>query len=140
MNRHDLIDYRNNLEYLDKKFNDIMVRRERLYKITPTYEESAHSSSAIQDKFAQELAKIIDEETDYLKEVKQKMLYLREVENTLNQLENKMYRNILYYLYISEKRYNLTQVANMIDREYKHTCKLHGEALNEFDKICENRD
>lgn len=138
MNRQDLIDYRNNLNYLNEKFNDIIARREKLYKITPTYMDSAGASSPIQDKFVEELAKIIDEEVNYLKNVKESLDKLRKIEEALDKIKNTTYRNILYDLYISEKRYNLTQVANRINKEYKYTCVLHGEALSEFDDICAN--
>ena len=125
MNRQDLINYRDNLNYLDQKFEDIMRRRERLFKITPSYEESAHTNSAIQDKFAQELAKILDDEMGYFKAVEKKLNKLKEIEKVLDSLENTLYRNILYNLYISDKKYNLTQVANLIDKEYTYVCRLH---------------
>lgn len=137
MTRQDLISYRDNLSYLDQKFEDIMRRRERLFKITPSYEESSHTNSAVQDKFAQQLAKIIDDEMGYFKLVQEKLNKLKEIEMVLDKLENTVYRNILYNLYISEKNYNLTQVANLLDKEYTYVCRLHGEALNEFDKVCE---
>ena len=137
MNRQDLINYRDNISYLDQKFEDIMIRRERLFKITPSYEESAHTNSAIQDRFAERLAKLIDDELNYFDLVKKKLNKMREIEKILDSMENTIYRNILFNLYISEKKYNLTQVANLIDKDYTYVCKLHGEALNEFDKLCE---
>lgn len=138
MTRQDLISYRDNLSYLDQKFEDIMRRRERLFKITPSYEESSHTNSVVQDKFAQQLAKIIDDEMGYFKLVQERLNKLKEIEMVLDKLENTVYRNILYNLYISEKNYNLTQVANLLDKEYTYVCRLHGEALNEFDIVCDN--
>jgi Ribonuclease G/E len=137
MNRQDLINYRDNIAYLDQKFENIMRRRERLFKITPSYEESSHVNSAIQDKFAEKLAKILDDEMAYYKLVEEKLNKMKKIEIILDTMENTLYRNILYNLYINEKKYNLTQVANLIDKEYTYVCKLHGEALNEFDKQCE---
>lgn len=137
MTRQDLVNYRDNLNYLDQKFEDIMRRRERLFKITPSYEESSHTNSAVQDKFAEKLAKIIDDEMKYFKAVENKLNKLKEIEKVLDSFQNTLYRNILYNLYISDKKYNLTQVANLIDKEYTYVCKLHGEALNEFDVKCE---
>ncbi len=140
MNRQDLQDYRRNLQYLDSKRNDIMVRRESLYKTCSSYGENFGGSREVQDKIAEKLAQIIDEEVKLLEETLQQLNRLKEISYRVDEIEDKDYRNILYFMYISEQKMNLTEVSNKIGKEYKHTCKLHGKALNEFDKICEKHD
>lgn len=48
-------------------------------------------------------------------------------------MENTTYRNILYKKYI--KNESLEQISADLHYNYRHICKLHGLALNEFDNI-----
>ena len=140
MNRQDLQNYRRNLQYLDSKRDDIMTRRESLYKICTSYGENFGGSREVQDKIAEKLADIIDEEVKLLDETLKQLDKLKEISHRVEEIEDKDYRNILYFMYISEQKMNLTEVSNKIGKEYKHTCKLHGKALNKFDEICEKHD
>lgn len=140
MNRQDLMNYKNDLQYLNTKREDLIKRREALYKTTTNYGDTFGGKKEIQDKIAEKLAIIIDEEAKLVEETIVKLDKLKSVNKILDEMENKEYRNILYFMYISEEAKNLTEVANKIGKEYKYTCRLHGKALNEFDKICKKHD
>ncbi len=136
MNRQDLFDYKNNKIWVKDRIKDVTERKELLNKLTATYGDNARGSSSVQDKIADDLAVLMDQTVEYEKillKLKEKVI---KIENIIEQIENSTYRNILYKMYISETPENLTEISNDIDKEYKHTCKLHGYALKEFDVIC----
>ena len=135
MDRNDLINYKNNMKYLNNECENIQRRRAKLEKITPSYTENSNTQNA-NDKIGNGLAEIIDQEVAYLNLVKEQLNKLREIEKVLWKMKNSTYKLILQRMYINERCMNLTQVANEIDKEYKYTCSLHGLALDEFDRIC----
>lgn len=135
MNRQNLIDYLDEKEWINDRIKDIEERKELLNKLTTTYSDEPKGTSAIQDRVAEDLVKLLDETAEYekiLEELKHKQI---EVEKLLEKMENKRYRNILYKKYI--RGLKIEEIAVDIEQDYKYTCTLHGYALNEFDKICE---
>ncbi len=139
MNRQDLFDYKNNKEWVKDRLEDVFTRKELLNKLSSTYGENPKSSSNIQDKIAEDLAELMDETIEYEKtliKLKDKVI---KIENIIDQMENSTYRNILYKMYISEKPKNLTEISNDINKEYVYTTRLHGNALNEFDKLAKSQ-
>ena len=109
-------------------------RKLLLNKLTATYGDSTGGSNSIQDRIADDLVKLLDMTNDYVGKLVKLQKKLIEIENTIEQMSNKLHRNILYNVYILGN--NLTVTSNEINKEYKYTCVLHGRALNEFDKIC----
>ena len=134
MNRQDLLDYLDEKEWINDRLEDIKERKLLLNKLTATYSDEPKGTSPIQDKVAEGLAKLLDETDNYkkmLEELKYKQI---EVEKTLEKMETKRYRNILYKKYI--RGLKIEEIAVDIGQDYKYTCTLHGYALNEFDKVC----
>lgn len=134
MNRKDLIDYLEEKQWITDRLKDIEERKKLLNKLTTTYSDEPKGTSSIQDRIAENLVKLLDETAEYekmLNDLKNKQIA---VENQLEKMENKRYRNILYKKYI--RGLKIEEIAVEIDQDYKYTCTLHGYALNEFDKIC----
>jgi len=134
MNRQDLIDYLDEKEWINDRIKDINERKELLNKLTATYSDEPKGTSSIQDRIAEGLVTLLDETAEYekmLENLKNKQI---EVENQLEKMENKRYRNILYKKYI--RGLKIEEIAVDINQDYKYTCTLHGYALNDFDKIC----
>lgn len=134
MNRQDLIDYREDKKWLEDRLKEVEERKLLLNKLTATYGDSTGGSNSIQDRIADDLVKLLDMTNDYVGKLVKLQKKLIEIENTIEQMSNKLHRNILYNVYILGN--NLTVTSNEINKEYKYTCVLHGRALNEFDKIC----
>lgn len=102
-------------------------------KTTTTYSDMPKGSSVIQDRNAEAISEIVDLKTENKKLEDTNNSYLLEMKNrnlivlsTILQLK-KPYKSILYYKYIENQ--NLTKIANIISKEYKWVCKLHGKAL-----------
>ena len=134
MNRQDLIDYREDKKWLEDRLKEVEERKLLLNKLTATYGDSTGGSNSIQDRIADDLVKLLDMTNDYVGKLVKLQKKLIDIENTIEQMSNKLHRNILYNVYILGN--NLTATSNEINKEYKYTCVLHGRALNEFDKIC----
>lgn len=136
MNRIDLVNYRNGTPYIKQLEEDIQMRIERLTKITPAYKENFGGMVAF-DKIGEGVAELIDQEELLLDAVKKRMIERKRVAEAVESMPNDKYqKTILYFRYIAETPKTLTQIAEMLPRnyDYKYVCKLHGIALDEFDR------
>ena len=106
-------------------------------KITAVLSDTTKGSSVEMDKkIAGNIAEIIDlknenrqiEDTNNLMLIEMKNKNLT-IYSTILKMDNP-YKSILYYKYIENM--NLTQIANIINREYKWCCKLNGKALTQY--------
>lgn len=134
MNRKDLINYRNNEEWIKGRIEYIDNYKDTVNKLTATLSDMPKGSPQVQDQMAEKLAKIMDFTTelmDYIITMQDKQ---KQVLDALNRLENinTTYRNILDKVYILGK--TLETVASEEHYSYVHICRLHGEALNKFDQ------
>ena len=134
MNRQDLIDYREEKKWLEDRLKEVEERKLLLNKLTATYGDSSGGSSGVQDRIADDLAKLMDITNEYIGKLVDLQKKLIDIETMIELMPNKLHRNILYNVYILGN--NLTVTSNEINKEYKYTCVLHGRALNDFDKIC----
>lgn len=140
MNRIDLVEYRNNTPYIRQLEEDIQIRLDRLTRITPTYSENFGGKQSL-DKLAEGVAELIEQEEILLQAIKRQNKERKRIAEAVEQMNNDKYqRVILYYKYIAEEPKTLTQIAEMLPRnyDYKYVCKLHGFALDEFDRRYEN--
>lgn len=136
MNRIDLVEYRNNTPYIRQLEEDIQIRLDRLTRITPTYSENFGGKQSL-DKLAEGVAELIEQEEILLEAIKRQNKERKRIAEAVEQMNNDKYqRVILYYKYIAEEPKTLTQIAEMLPRnyDYKYVCKLHGFALDEFDR------
>lgn len=139
MNRCDLVEYRNNTPYIKQLEEDIQIRIDRLTKITPSYTENYGGQYL--DKISEGVAELVDYEQKMIKALKKRIEERKSVAEAVEGMPNDKYqRVILYYKYIAEEPKTLNQIAEMLPRnyDYKYVCKLHGFALDEFDRRYEN--
>ena len=133
MNRFDLFNYRNNKNFLDDKLEDIVRRKQKLESISVRYEEAIFGSRTVNDSMAENICELVDDENEVLVEYKELRERLKELEQSVEKIENTTYRNILYGLYLAEKRKTLTEISNELQYEYKYTSRLHKKSLDEYD-------
>lgn len=140
MNRNDLVEYRNNTPYINQLEEDLQIRIDRLTKITPSYKESFGGKQSL-DKLASGVAELVDYEATMLETLKVRKEKRKLLAKAVEKMPNDKYqRVILYYKYIAEQPKTLSQIAEMLPRnyDYKYVCKLHGAALDEFDRRYDN--
>lgn len=136
MDRKKLEHYYNRQKYLKSKIRGYQERRDSIARLSASYEgERVFNSKKIYDKEAEELAKLRDELD---KQVKQVILEgnkeLIELNYYLDKLENEKYKTLLSKRYIEGK--DLNEIAKDMNYDYYYICRLHGNALAEFDKLC----
>ena len=111
---------------------------EKATKITQTLTDMPIGNSEITDKkIAEHVAEYVDLENESIDlDIKKgyKVLELKKknlkIYNTVLSL-NEPYRAILFHNYI-EGIHNLNKVAEEMEKDYKHICKLHGTALIKY--------
>jgi len=104
----------------------------RLTRISPVLSDLPHATGN-NDKMSDGISRLIEQ-----KEKLNRMVYKCVEEeghiiNNIRAMPNPTFRTILYKLYIVGDK--LERVALDINYNYHYTCRLHGHALNEYDKI-----
>lgn len=128
MNREYLKNYRYHKEWVDEQLEDYNMRIERVMHLSQNLTGLPKAKSNTN----YELEKIIDDFKDILEMVHEEQAKLNAVVVQLNKLKP-LYKNILYKRYVEGKR--LEQVSTEVGYSYNRTCSFNGYALNEFDKL-----
>ena len=130
--KKELSAYLYNKKLLEEKEKDLEELITKAEKITTELSNMPKGTPIIQDKIGEYAAKIVDLKNEKYKQLINMYKIGEEIENKIDMLEQP-YRDILYFKYI--RGMNLTDVASKIGNEYKYTCILHGEALNNYKKL-----
>ena len=131
--------YLNRIRFLEEMINEKIADRdavrEMLYRVTPILKDDVVSFSGNQDKIGTGAAKLADYEAE-LDEMIDKLVDMkREVAAKLEKLENPAHYKVLYHRYILCHTFERT--ATEMFYSYMGICKLHGRALQAFEKIME---
>lgn len=132
MNRQDLKDYRNNKQWVEIRKESIIEEYEGIQKLTATYGYNAGGSSEVQDRLAENLAKLLDMKMETLDYAIRLEVKLQNIDNKLKYIEQP-YRNILTFVYVEGK--TLVEVANELSYSYVQVCRNHGIALKKWDNL-----
>ena len=132
MDRKELINYRNNQEWVKGRKEYIEEYGSTITKITSTISDMPKRSKSVQDSMAEKIAKLLDMVDDLLDKVLQVEEKQHEILNKLDNIEQP-YRNILDKVYIQGK--SLVRVADEMNYSYRQMCRLHGDALSQYDKL-----
>lgn len=140
MNKFDLIHYKEKRKYWEERISILSERKDKLKRPPEiNYSEKVQNSSKVNDPFAEELAKVLDKETQELKELNQKLTDLEDsIYNILEQIESPTYKRILQLRYIDMSCNSTRDVMNIYHKvtDEKYMNVLINKALNIFDKIC----
>lgn len=136
MTRYDLINYIDNMEYFKDQLTYLNDQKETVNKVTASYGLNAGGSSEIQDRMAENLAKLMDKYEEMQRKTFENQEKAMQVKDLLDKMEDAFHRNILYKKYILGKSTEEIAVEYHKTTEYMST--LHGYALKEFDIVCEN--
>lgn len=136
MDRKKLEHYYNKQKYLKSKINGYQERRDTIAKLSASYEgDRVFTSRKIEDKEAEELVRLIDDLGQEIEKILDEgNRELKELNYILDKLENPTHRLILSKRYIEGK--DLNDISNELHYEYHYLCRLYGNALAEFDKLC----
>lgn len=118
---------------IDQEINSLLrtkqETRDRLTSVTAGYDGESVQGTRDPHKYDRlaELDEMIDQRIDQLVAVKQ------EIVDAIAQVEDSRYRTLLTERYMEFKTWE--QIAVDMDYSYMHTCRLHGEALRELEKV-----
>ena len=132
MNREDLKGYRHTQEWIKGRIEYIEQYKSSINRLNSVLSDMPKGSRKVQDGEAEKLAILIDSVNDLLDKVNE--VNERQIQ-ILQQLDKvkQPYRNILDKYYIQGK--SLVVIAAEMGYNYEHIKRLHGIALNIFDKI-----
>ena len=130
--KKELSAYLQDKRLLKEKENELEELTTKATKITTELNDMPKGTPEIQDRMAEYASKIVDLKNEKYTQIIKMYKTKKEIEDKIDMLEQP-YRNILYFKYIKGK--NLTEVANIINNEYKYTCELHGTALQLYKKL-----
>lgn len=113
---------------IQAKVDDYEERFAKINRITQTIDgmPKAHN------KPNYSLEELLDSTQELIQLLNEDLEKEKEIINQLKLLDDK-YRTILDLRYIQGK--TLEEVSTAINYSYNETCKLNGQALNEFDKL-----
>ena len=136
MNREILQKHIERKKELQTDIKVIEKKQEDLGNMTANYsgEKVSRGGKTINDPEAEKLVAIIDQYNQKHEELKKLILYEEDnIEKAINKIEKSIYRRILREKYILGMEIN--EIAEEENYTYKHTCRLHGYALKEWEKI-----
>jgi DNA-directed RNA polymerase specialized sigma subunit len=130
--------YLQQIRRLDTKINRDIEELHRLKamvtKITPTLKPDVVScGGGTQDKLAEAMAKIIDLEAEFNREIDRLVDARTAVTATIDKVEDARLHTVLNMRYVQFKTWE--QIACYMGRSYQWVCKLHGTALKVIEKI-----
>jgi hypothetical protein len=107
----------------------------RLTRISPVLSDMPKSGNNC-DKMADGVAKLIELKQKLNRMVHQAAAEECEVMDNIEKIENPLYRTILMSVYDRGK--DLYTVSQEVNYHYNYTCRLHGYALDEYDKVAKS--
>lgn len=128
MNRDDLKNYRYNKNWIKRQLEKYEEQKSFIYNISQNLDgmpkaknKTNYGLENLMDQY-DKILKILEEDQNKQNEI---LLQVRKV--------NEPYRTILTDKYILGM--SLEEISIEINYSYDRTCKMHGIALNEFDKL-----
>lgn len=132
MNREDLKSYRHNQEWIKGRIEYIEQYKTSINKLNSVVSGMPKGSKEVQDSEAEKVAMLLDSVNELLAKVNEVNKRQSQILEQLDKVKQP-YKNILDKYYIQGK--SLVVVAAEMDYNYEHIRRLHGIALNIFDKV-----
>ena len=128
MNREDLKNYLHNQGWIKRQLEKYMEQKSMVYNMSQTLDGMPKA----QNKPNYLLESLMDKYDEMIQMLLQDQIKQNEILLQLKRIPQP-FRNILTFKYINGKK--LEEIAVEIGYSYDRTCKMHGTALNLFDKL-----
>lgn len=127
MKREDLKGLKYSQAWVTEQINKYKEQREMVYGLS----QNTDGMPKAQNKPNYALEELIDSYNKLLDILTKEQEKINKMIEQINML-SPLYKIILHKRYIEDK--NFETIASEINYSYTRTCRMHGEALNEFDK------
>ena len=117
---------------INEKLKDVTTLRDTLMNVTVSYDGERVQTSKQGDKFADTVAKIVDLEEKINADVDKLVEYKEVARMLIEKLDDDILKVILYKRYF--RGCTFEQIAFEIGYSWRHTCRLHGVALQKLNK------
>ena len=128
MNRDDLKELKHSQAWVKEQIDKYKEQREQVYGLSQYFDGMPKP----QNKPSYALENLIDSYDELLNILAKEQRKVNEVLKQINKLDP-LYKVILTKRYLYGE--NFETISTEIHYDYYNTCKLHGKALNEFDKL-----
>lgn len=128
MTREDLKGLKYSQEWVKEQIEKYEEQRERVYGLS----QNLDGMPKAENKTSYALENLIDSYNELLSVLAKEQKKINKILEQINMLEP-IYRTILTKRYLYGE--NFETISTEIDYDYYNTCKMHGRALNEFDKL-----
>lgn len=129
--------YLRQLERINHIINSKQLQLDELRVIGSGFKAIDYAADRVQtsprDRMADIMARWVDLEEEINEIIDRYVDTKNRIINEVNSLQDARYMSILYKRYVEFKP--LVVVAYEMNYDYKWTCKLHGDALQTFDKL-----
>jgi len=130
-------EYLQKIKYYDDRINYGLEEYEKLQamvtRITPVLKQDVVSASGSQDKLGDTVAKMVDLLTQINRDTDTYVDLKREAKALLDKVKNPTYYKILHKRYVLY--HSLEQIAVEMNYTYRWVKRLHGRALQAFEKL-----
>ena len=128
MNRDDLKGLKYSQTWVKEQIDKYTEQRERVYGLSQYFDGMPKP----QNKPSYALENLIDSYNELLEILAKEQRKINSILGQINMLQP-IYRTILTKRYLYGE--NFETISTEIGYDYYNTCKMHGKALNEFDKL-----
>lgn len=134
MDRKKLENYIPTKKRINFKLKELEEKKETVNRLVASYGgEKVSSSRLAEDGTAERLVNILDNQKEIEQVLELWELEIIEVDKGIEKLDNTTYKLILEGKY--KHGHSLETIADYLGYDYKYTCRLHGYALKEWDKL-----
>lgn len=128
MNRDDLKGLKHSQAWVKEQIDKYKEQREQVYGLSQYFDGMPKP----QNKPSYAIENLIDSYDELFNILAKEQRKVNEILKQINKL-NPLYRVILTKRYLYGEKFEV--ISTEIHYDYYNTCKLHGKALNEFDKL-----
>lgn len=128
MNREDLKNYRYSQKWVKQQLAYFEEQRTRVLSITQVLDDMPHAKNKPNDA----LEELMDALNEFISKFTKQQDKLNNIMEQLEKL-TPLHRLVLTENYINNK--SLEEISTIINYSYYRTCRINGDALNEFDKV-----
>ena len=120
---------------IDVKVKEVSALRNRLTNVTANTEKERVQTRKIGDNFADTISKIVDLENEINADIDVLVEYKSRARKLIEKLDDDVLKVILYDRYF--RGCTFEEIAVEIGYSWRHTCRLHGFALQKLNHVIE---